>query len=223
MRNLFGDQNNTNYLSLIEKCGLDPYKAGDVVGYGGQHIVYDYGKDKVLKVPRFTFTHRLFGIHCGMQVFEEGQLLQAFFPNYTLETQVHFSEQPDIYCIVQEKIQGFTFPSPQNIAKVAKELMTMHSINERLFQEHRVSLDWFGKQGFALSALDTVRSSKISLTLCNIVIDSFSHLKIMDTNLYDLREKHSPMYQRKWRQLVARPSNRILHTWLAGQSMLKES
>jgi hypothetical protein len=192
----FGDisQNHSKLAGYVESCGVNSLYIGEFLAQGMQHYVFSYGKDFVIKVPKFDLFNSLYGILKPNEVDSDWRIIRQFFEEFVVDTKVFNSPDRERYVVIQKRVHDFENVSSSNIQTVLKDFQTLHNRNFILETKLGYSLDLWGKSGILKSIRKSFGRINIFVELTNIVIDKSNpkrhKLKIIDTNLYRIRGKN---------------------------------
>src|SRR5687767_5035172 len=82
----------------------DQNKIGKLIAWRGDHSVYEYGPDKVIKFSKFDF---LLGFDKAKEVVpEEYALCKQYFGEYLLSSEIVTSPDGKRIALIQEKVSG---------------------------------------------------------------------------------------------------------------------
>jgi hypothetical protein len=185
----------------LQNCGLDPHLLKERIGYGAGHVVYKYGKNHVVKIPRFQRAKHHFSLITAEDAQKYLLYVREHFSLYIPETSVHCSTRSQSYCLVQEWLS-----SPKNLRasditeheEIAKQFSDILTRNQNLIQKEGLSLDFFGQEGFIKTVLSAVHLSHPQMA--NLVVctqDGQSRICILDSQLFEIRKPENAKLARK--------------------------
>jgi hypothetical protein len=151
----------------------DSKKNGRLISAGSEHIVFEYGDDKVIK---FSIVNFLIGRNNGFnRATHELHLCKKYFGDYILETEVLLSKNRSFTVEVQPKINQryLTINDMQNPSIRAQFMDLIHKYNE-LVSKEKIELDLTGQAGL------------FKQRLSNIFITDNGELKIIDATLLNV-------------------------------------
>lgn len=170
---------------------IDPTKVGRKLSEGLQHFVYEYGKNEVVKVPRFDVVNLIYGVLNPVDVEKDRKLIEKHFKKYLIKTKVYSSKDNELYCIVQERVRNKLNINSQNIHLVMEQFNDIYTRNKKLEESSGYSLDLWGKSGILRSVKKSIRKTNVFIEMTNLVIEkdelSNYRAKIIDTNLFRIR------------------------------------
>lgn len=186
-------------IEKIEDFGLVLSEVGEEIKVGSQHHVFRYGEDRVIKIPRDTFRTHLTGRFSPSTVRRHIDLVNQYFPDFKVDTDVMSDKNGDDYIIVQQYVPGEDYLSRVNIKNVAAQFDELLKINETLVEKEKKSVDMFGFHGFEVTLGSLITGKPEVGILSNLMLMKTSDgqkLKIIDTNLSDLMKDSSNTYLR---------------------------
>jgi len=144
-----------------------PEQIGPVIGEGTFHLVYEYGPENVIKIPRLAY--RVFPIITLERVRREQKTVKKYFSEYVRENTTLESLSLPGYVIVQRRVRAENI-TPRNVGEVMEELTRLVSANHRLIENEGVSFDFLGFQGVLDSSKALVDPSYIP-SITNILLE----------------------------------------------------
>jgi hypothetical protein len=189
----FGDisKNHSKLAGYVESCGVNSLYVGEFLAQGMQHYVFAYGKEFVIKIPKFDLFNSLYGILKPNEVDSDWKIIRQFFEEYVVDTKVFNSPDKKRYVVIQKRVHNFENVNSSNIQSVLKDFQALHNRNYILETKLGYSLDLWGKSGILKSIRKSFGRINVFVELSNIVIDKSNpkklKLKIIDTNLYRIR------------------------------------
>jgi len=177
-----------NYLKKFDQ--INPGDVGLCVAEGGQHYVFRYKEDQVIKIPKRSILMRLYGFYKVEDLKKSDQLLNELFPGYFLDTEVLASRNHRHYVIIQAYLINGEFLTVKNFSKVKDQFLQIVAQNRVLKQKHRLSLDYISFRGFFISLKALIFRKKYQAEMENLMIAKINdnyRLKIVDSNLLELK------------------------------------
>lgn len=171
--------------------GLEAGLIGNLLGQGAGHRVYEYGKDKVLKLPKshpfylplhFTDKKRLV------------DLLYAYFPGFCLETDILSSPTHPGYAFLQRRLGDYQDITPKNFSLIENQFTELVEKNRRLLEDQKLSLDFLGSRGMA-AGIEALCKPSVEPAMTNVVAEwreDQPFLVISDMNLKRLGDQWHP-------------------------------
>jgi hypothetical protein len=159
----------------------DLHKIGKCIAWTGDHSVYEYGKDRVIKFSKFDF-------FLGREKAKEKSVLDRnvcakYFGINFLDTQIMLSPTGRKIALVQPKIQG-TFLSQEDL----DDKLIQHQFKE-MMEGYRAML------GAGYPPVDLIGGTGAFVKkMGNIFVTSTRHLYLFDATLLD--PKPFPFYCR---------------------------
>src|SRR3989338_10819007 len=154
----------------------DKHRIGKMLAWRGDHFVYEYGSDEVIKFSKLDY---LLGFAKAQQVLpREYALFKEFFGEYLLTT--HFASSPNGRYIasIQPRLYGKSLRlsdlKDESIAEQCREIIAAH---HRLLENGHPEIDLMGHEGvFHLW----------NRCFGNIIITQDNQLRIFDATSLDL-------------------------------------
>lgn len=176
----------------------DKTKIRKLISWGGEHFVYNYGTDQVIK---FSSLYFLLGLRkAKLKATEDYKICQEFFGQYILETKLVLSPCGKCLAHIQPKIAGHFLElkdlEEESIRKQFKEIMQDYNA---MIKAGKKEIDFIGRMGL------------LKKQLSNIFVTQENKLKIIDATLLSadgvivLR-----LYVRFLRKIVLAIQNRTL-------------
>lgn len=206
------------HLQYLRSFEIDLSVVGSLLAKGKQHLVFAYGKDQVIKVPRSSAYNKLYGLIPARIIKTDLQLLEKYCSDFIPNTQVLVSKKK--YIIIQKRVLKPAFVTQFTVEKVKPDLEKLLASGEKLFTEQGLFLDIFGYQGMIQSILALLQMNKTRALMTNVIID-FGHAKpklyLVDTNLTSLPQQNHPanIFHRVV-DLITIMNTRILASWAFG-------
>lgn len=170
-------------------------KITEKLGAGMGHVVYAYGDDEVLKIPKWRrLKHGSNPTLTAERRIETVDMIARYFGNYALDTTVISSETNPSYLMIQRRLKNFRNLTPSNMHEVGEQLDDLMAINQKLHREQKMSLDFMGKDGMINTVKSRV-SNSVEPEMSNLVIEDTPEgprLVIADMSLLRLgRDNHT--------------------------------
>ena len=151
----------------------DTKKIGKLIALGSEHIVYEYGSDKVLK---YSILHYIIGSKALARAEREIVICKKYLGEFLLDTEIGVSSNGRHVAHIQPKIIGRPLMVHDLVnEKVTAEFKELMSRYETLVQAEGVHIDLMGSDGV------------LSGGLTNIFITKENNLRIIDATLLDAR------------------------------------
>lgn len=150
----------------------DPSKIGKLYAWGGEHIVYDYGEDKVIK---FSTLYYLLGRHALGKAVKDYTLCRKYLGEYILDTDIQMSANGRHIVHVQPKIKGRALKhrdlENEEVQKQFSELMRRYNA---MVAAEGYRIDLIGREGVFNGGLT------------NIFVTDSNALRIIDATVLEL-------------------------------------
>jgi len=171
-------------LKFVASCSLNPDLVGEKLGEGGQHRIYHYGGDKVLKVLKFDYLGVIFGFHNIDDIQKEADIIKEYFPDSLLHIVVFRSKKFPHYCILQDKLENYDHLNKDHLKESLDDLKDILDKNHTMIKTKGCALDLFGRKGLIESYSNRFLGKKDFLVFYNLVwIHNERDIRIIDTNL----------------------------------------
>lgn len=160
---------------------LDKRKVGKIIAIGGEHLVFGYGKDCVIKIP-FGLRYFLRPRQYTERVREDYAILKKYFGDYFIKTEVRVNNRKDWYALVQKKYHGRCLEK-KDLAnpEYQKQLNDILAANAKMKEELKITWEFFGAWALVFS-----NGGKIS----NIMTEN-GKLRMIDIGLIYLNNSHN--------------------------------
>jgi len=160
---------------------LNKRKIGKIIALGGEHLVLNYSKDCVIKIP-FGLRYFLRPRQYTARIQEDYAILKKYFGDYFIETEVRVNKRRDWYVLVQKKYHGRSFVQ-KDLAKAEykKQLCDILEANAKMKEESNITWEFFGAWALVFS-----KGEKIS----NIMAEN-GKLIMIDIGLIYLNNAHN--------------------------------
>jgi hypothetical protein len=125
---------------------FDKEEIGKLIKIGGEHLVYFYGRDQVIKFPNFLARVLFNHSHLAQKKKADFALAKKYFPQYLLETECNLNESRwPSYNLIQPfiKARPLSFKDLANGA-IKKKFIEILSINDKIKKEQNLSFDFYG-------------------------------------------------------------------------------
>jgi hypothetical protein len=176
---------------------------GDIIGMGGEHVVYEYGETQVIKFSWHVF---ISGKTAVKKLIDDYAIGVSYFKDYLLPTRIEMWKDGREAAEFQERIQ--CRPFTQDDMRVRDLRAQLHDIFERharMRAETGCTLDIFGLKGLI--------GVKPHREISNIQVTDTGRLIILDFTLMHIRPEWYEwplVWFLKWAQ---RRQDRILHKY----------
>ena len=212
----------------LARCGIDTkYINPTPLGQGANHVVYMIDtpgiEKKVLKISKPSTIVTMTDGHEGEKE-SFAHAITYFTHKYIPMTDVYKDPNSNFYCIIQDAVKGkeITNLSIRNKPEVLAQLAEIVKMNNALYKNKRLTLDFVGMNGFmGWLRMQTrpllLRKSEFSVS--NILIDDNDHLKIIDFEFFDLGHKVSIF--KRFLNWIGTTTNRVLMKHYFGLDILK--
>jgi len=153
----------------------DEKKIGKLIAWIGDHFVYEYDTDKVIKFSKFDF-------FLGRKKAKEKSnndyvICKQYFGKYILETRIVSSQDGQRIAKIQQKVSGRFLAvrdlQNEHIKTQFREILQAYDV---MRADGRPHLDLIGQKGVWQKCMS------------NILITKEHHLMIFDATLFDARE-----------------------------------
>ncbi|MBD3363425.1 hypothetical protein GF362_06940 [Candidatus Dojkabacteria bacterium] len=164
-RRRFGDK---TYIQDHFSDELNLYLLGERVGDGAEHRVYEYGEEKVVKVPRVNM---LYG-HFAGEIYENYDICRKYFPDFLLESEILHDEDGH-YIMIQRKLnnpRNFSVHDLEN-DELREQFEEIVESNRKMVEEGLGTYDFFGMKGVIESYLDNLKFNNKGAELSNILVE----------------------------------------------------
>lgn len=147
---------------------------GSLLSFGGDHTVFNYGFNKVIKFSLIE----LLGGKKGLKKIEVDYCIsKKYFGNFILDVEFVQSVDKKYYAVLQTKIIGhFLTKKDLIIPKVAEQYIDIYKSYKNLINSKYPQIDLIGRGGVFKDCLT------------NIMVDSNNTLYIIDTTLFDFSD-----------------------------------
>lgn len=175
-----------NYLTHFE---LNPAQVSDLIGQGKQHIIYRYGDNHILKIPKRSLYMQTYGALEYEILQRDLGILRNCIGDFIPQTEVLASDDGEHYIVIQEWLRGAQFVNHANFPLVREQFLRIVEANCAIIAQHHLSLDYLGYLGFQSSIrASLLRRRSLALMTNLLVIDTETGpaLRIVDINLSEL-------------------------------------
>ncbi|HAE36239.1 TPA: hypothetical protein DCX66_04075 [Candidatus Nomurabacteria bacterium] len=148
----------------------DKGKIGELISWGGEHFVYNYGEDKVIK---FSSLFYIIGKDKALLKLEKDyKICQEFFGGYILQTEAMVSPNKKYFVQVQPKINGrFLYSKDLENEEIRKQFIEIIDSYNKMIKSGDPEVDLIGRGGV------------LNPCLSNIFVTDNNKLKIIDATL----------------------------------------
>ena len=185
---------NPNYINnyLKQFSQINPLDVGPYINEGGQHYVFRYQEDKVIKVPKRSILMRLYGLYKPADLKNSDTNLNEIFNGYFLDIQVLASDNRRHYVIIQKYLKNALPLTLKNFQNVKDQFLAIVKYNHELIKLHKQALDFISFRGFFSTLLGTILRQKYRAVMENLLVYSENGkpaLKLVDANLLELKPR----------------------------------
>lgn len=132
----------------------DKNKIGKLFAAGGEHLVYAYENDKVIK---FSLLYLLLGKIAYDKAKKDRMLCEKYFGNFYLPTELAISKNKKHIVHIQPKIVGMPLVKKHLLDKeVFEKFKKLVECNKRLENDEGVSVDLLGRGGVFKNSLSNI-------------------------------------------------------------------
>ena len=170
----------------------DPQKLGRRFRFSGEHSVFRYGEDKIIKFPSGPI-HKFSADEALRKIKNEVHLVKKYLDGFVIPTELYFYKEKGTktYCIIQDFIQG----RPLKLAdmqdeNLKKQLQELFRANQEMFKTTRYTLEFFGLTGLLFHAFNK--------TMENIIVTPDNKLRIIDIGLISDLNMVSSSFILRW-------------------------
>lgn len=176
------------YQTALASVGLDTSLLGPMLSYGNEHVIFAYGHDWVVKIPRYRTIHSILPFD---QLEQNLTILQERIPQYVPETEIYAGLEGQ-YVIKQERLHQFRPLSCVMSLPLQTQFHALLEVNAQMIADSHQSLDFFGSEGLASSSRALWhKKTREDIRMTNIAVaeDRTHHhrLLILDTSLLHLQ------------------------------------
>lgn len=131
---------------MTNKLPFNEKKIGHRLRVSGEHKVFKYGKNEVIKFPAgpiFYFKRQ----DAISKIKRDHRLIKTHLKKYTAQSEIHYFKKDDkgTYCIIQEFIKGRPLEiSDLNNKEIKKKFKELVERNNKMIKEEGFSLEFFG-------------------------------------------------------------------------------
>ena len=149
----------------------DKTKIGKLIALGGEHLVYEYEGNRVIK---FSILYFFLGSHAYPKATSDYQICKKFFGKYVLDTDIVFSPDKEYLVHIQPRLEGHYLSKKdfenESIRNQFTEIMSGY---DALLAEGDPIVDLIGRAGIFYRCLS------------NILVLNDGTLRIIDATLLD--------------------------------------
>ncbi|MFH0773006.1 MAG: hypothetical protein V1922_01730 [bacterium] len=212
----------------LGRCGVSTEYINPVpIGQGANHVVFEIDEPgtekKVLKICKPATITTMTEGHIGEK---EGydQATSYFTDKYIPKTEVYKDPQSDFFCVIQNAVKGKEISnlSLRNKPELLAQLKEIVQINNRLYKDKKITLDFVGMNGFTSwlrKQFSKLLLRKSEFQVSNILVDEKGKLQIIDFEFFDLSHKAS--FKRRILNWFGTSANRLLMKHYFGLDILK--
>ncbi len=184
--------------AALKRCEVDTNYVNPVpLNFGANHVVFSMDepgkKKRVIKITKEKSVTTMTEGHKGER--ENFELARSYFSEkYIPHTDVKKDPQSDFFCVVQDTVTGkeITNLSIKNKMRLKQQLQEIVSMNNKLYREKKMTLDFIGMSGFTgwiRKQFGKFFMRKSEFPVSNILVDEEGNLKIIDFEFFDLKEE----------------------------------
>lgn len=169
---------------------IDVKDVGMYIAEGGQHMVFHYKNNQVIKVPKNNLLMKLYGMYKCRTMIKSNDLVNEKFGKYALKSIVIPSKNHRTYVVIQEFLENGKIITLNNFEKVKLQFEEIAMINQEIRKENNKSLDFISFYGFFKTIYGTISKKKQYTVIENILVlrnGTKYELKIIDFNLFEIR------------------------------------
>lgn len=162
---------------IKKKLPYNQKKVGDKIATAGEHVVYKYGDDQIIKFPAGPIYYAN-AKDARAKVINEVRLANKYLKEFIAVTELYTYEEQDKnkYCIIQEYIIGRPLElkdmQDDELQNQFKELM---KDNDLMYLNSRYTLEFFGLRGLLLH--------RFFPRMENIIVTQENKIKIIDLGM----------------------------------------
>lgn len=125
---------------------FDKKKIGRLIKIGGEHLVYQYGHDQVIKFPNFLAKTLFNNRKLAEKKKSDFSLAEKYFPEYLLKTDCLIGDEINkLYCLIQPLVNIRSLIKNDLKDKEIKEnFEKILTINKQIKEKEGLSFDFFG-------------------------------------------------------------------------------
>jgi len=144
------------------KKPYDKNKIGKFIGWGGEHLVYEYEKDKVIKFSLHIWLSGRKAVEKKMQDYQVGK---HYFSKYLLQTDILAWDGGKRAIEIQKKIKcRFLHKDDLRIKELNEQFHDLMQCHQKMLKETNTSMDFIGREGL-LKAGKNNEISNVLVTL----------------------------------------------------------
>ena len=148
-------------------------KIGKLISWGGDHTVFEYGENQVIK---FSLIDWMMGKHGRARLERDYQICKSFLGDYVLNTEFAFSPKGKSTVAIQPKVTGkYLFKEALNDSDIRRQFKEILTARERLVAAGNDPVDLVGRGGVLQSCFS------------NIFVTPEKRLVIIDATLIEFR------------------------------------
>lgn len=174
----------------LQEFNINQKDVGAYLAEGGQHYVYHYKQNQVIKIPKQSFLMRLYGMYKLKTMIRTNQLVNEIFGEYTIKSEVIPSRDNKKYLVTQEYLADGKIITHANFPSIKDQFMKLITYNRVALRHNKKCLDFISFFGFFKTLRATLTRNKKYAVMENILIVGTPEnpkLKIIDFNLLEVR------------------------------------
>lgn len=175
------------YLANFE---ISPTDVGMYIAEGGQHYVFHYKDNQVIKFPKNTFLMNIYGMHKCQTMLDCNDLVSRIFGDYVIKSEVIPCKNHKQYLVIQDFIENGRELCINNFHKVKEEFHKVAIMNQELLKTDTMSHDFLGFFGFFKCLNALLFNKKQHAVIENVLVyekNGISKLIIVDFNLFETK------------------------------------
>lgn len=152
-------------------------KVGRLLKIGGEHLVYQYGEDQVIKFPNLLARVLFNQQKLAEKKKADLQLAKKYFSDYLLATEyLPLINSKYSYCLIQPKVlvRPLLLKDLEN-KYIKEQFLAIIAINDIIKEQEKVSFDFLGAWRLILNGLVSNKS------INNLMITNNEKIIILDT------------------------------------------
>jgi|GEM_PF-2199811 len=170
-------------LRIMRKVTYDKTKVGKFIGWGGEHLVFNYGEDKIIKFSLHVLIAGKTAVQKKVRDYEIGR---KYFDPYLLPTEIIAWKDGRRAVEIQQKINcRFLKLADLDNSLIKKQFIDIMERCQRMAKEIGAPFDLLGREG--LLAVDPDFLSNILVTPANrLVLIDFTILSLEQVKLREI-------------------------------------
>jgi len=133
---------------------IDKTKIGRLIAWGGEHFVYEYGTDSVIK---FSALYFFLGLQAKEKAIQDYDTCKKFFGEYLLETEIAISANKKHIVQIQPKITGhFLTKNDLGNEYIQKQFQEIVTGYHSMIKTNNTEIDLVGRAGVFRRCLSNI-------------------------------------------------------------------